>query len=55
LVWGRAQSAAIVTRDLPTPYVRVAGAGWHAEIFNVNDRSRLTVLEMAARGTSGRL
>jgi nucleoside-diphosphate-sugar epimerase len=45
---GRNRPPMVHVDDLADAYVRVAESGLAAEIFNVNDRSRLTVLEMAA-------
>jgi len=44
---GRNRPPMVHVDDLADAYVRVAVSGLAAEIFNVNDQSRLTVLEMA--------
>src|SRR6266566_476389 len=44
---GRNRTPMVHVDDLADAYVRVAESGLAAEIFNVNDQSRLTVLEMA--------
>ena len=44
---GRNRPPMVHVDDLADAYVRVAESGLAAEIFNVNDQSRLTVLEMA--------
>jgi len=44
---GRNRVPMVHVDDLADAYVRVATSGLAAEIFNVNDQSRFTVLEMA--------
>jgi nucleoside-diphosphate-sugar epimerase len=45
---GRNRLPMVHIADLADAYVRIAESGLAAEIFNVNDQSRFTVLEMAA-------
>jgi len=44
---GRNRLPMVHIDDLADAYVRIAESGLTAEIFNVNDQSRFTVLEMA--------
>jgi len=44
---GRNRVPMVHIDDLADAYVRIAESGLAGEIFNVNDRSRFTVLEMA--------